>query len=122
MPTLRPDELPHDVVLLIGDIGLAASPGRREVIDLGRAWCEWQRLPFVFAVWLLRPGVDAGRILPVLRAARDEGRRHGAVDGTRDAAHYELDEQDRAGLQRFWAECRAHGLAEEEDPRFVSDW
>ena len=54
-PTTRPDELPHDLVLLIGDAGLAADPGSREVWDLGQQWRALTGLPFVFALWLLRP-------------------------------------------------------------------
>lgn len=118
-PTRRPDELPHDLVLLIGDAGLAADPGAREPWDLGRAWCEWQGLPFVFACWVFAPGVDATAILPVLRDARARGRELGPVDGTHGAAHYDLGDDDRRGLQRFWAECRARGLAECADAGFV---
>ena len=36
--TETPDRLPHDLVLLIGDHGLCADPGEREVIDLGKEW------------------------------------------------------------------------------------
>jgi chorismate dehydratase len=114
-PTRRPDELPHDLVLLIGDHGLAADPGAREVWDLGRQWRQWTGLPFVFAVWLLHPSADAGLLLPILRRARNRGRRLGAVDGTHGAAHYELDHEDLRGLRRFWAECRGLGLADQPD-------
>lgn len=119
-PTRTPDALPHDLVLLIGDHGLDADAGDREAWDLGQQWRAWTGLPFVFAVWLLRPGADAARILPVLRAARERGRRLGAVDGTHGAAHYELDGEDLRGLRRFWAECRSRGLATSEDPDCVS--
>lgn len=119
LPTTTPDALPHDLVLLIGDHGLAAAAGEREVWDLGREWVRWTGLPFVFAVWLLRPGCDPGDVLPALRAAREHGKAMGAVDGTHGAAHYDLDDDDRQGLVRFWAECRAAGLATEADPRFV---
>ncbi len=119
-PTRRPDDLPHDLVLLIGDDGLAADPGSREVWDLGAHWRAWTGLPFVFAVWVLRPGTDAAAVLPILHAARARGRRLGPVDGTHGAAHYELDADDVRGLGRFWAEARAHALATASDPRFVS--
>ncbi|MCB9886017.1 MAG: hypothetical protein H6838_11015 [Planctomycetes bacterium] len=119
-PTTSPDELPHDLVLLIGDHGLAAAAGERQVWDMGRQWVGWTGLPFVFAVWLLRPGCDPRDVLPALRAAREHGRAMGAVDGTHGAAHYDLDDDDRRGLARFWAECRAAGLATEPDPKFVT--
>lgn len=110
-PTRRPDELPFDLVLLIGDDGLAADPGPREVWDLATEWRRWTGLPFVFAVWLLRPGAEVARIAPLLRAARARGRELGAVDGTHGAVHYELDDDDLRGLRRFWQEARAAELA-----------
>ncbi|MBX3463944.1 MAG: menaquinone biosynthesis protein [Planctomycetes bacterium] len=119
-PVGTPALLPHDLVLLIGDTGLHAEAGDREVWDLGAEWRSWTGLPFVFALWLLRPGAAADRVLPVLRAARERGRQLGAVDGTHGAAHYDLDEDDRRGLRRFWAECRAHGLATAADPPILS--
>lgn len=118
-PTRSPDTLPHDLVMLIGDAGLEADPGAREVWDLGREWCQWTGLPFVFALWILRPDADVHALVPVLHAARERGRRLGPVDGTAGKAHYELDDDDRRGLLRFWAECRARGLATGADPRFT---
>lgn len=119
-PTRTPAALPHDLVLLIGDHGLAADPGDREVWDMGRQWREWTGLPFVFALWVLRQGADLAAVLPVLHAARTRGRQLGPVDGTHGAAHYDLDADDGRGLLRFWSEARALGLATEPDPRFVS--
>lgn len=110
-PTRRPAELPHDLVLLIGDDGLAADPGDREPWDLGQRWRRFAGLPFVFALWLLRPGADATAILPALERARARGRELRTGDGTWGAAHYDLDAEDRAGLHRFWAEARALDLA-----------
>ncbi len=118
-PTRTPDALPHDLVLLIGDNGLLADPGRRSAWDLGREWRRWTGLPFVFALWVVRAGADAAAVLPALRAARERGRKLAAVDGTHGAAHYDLDDEDRRGLARFWAECRAHGLATAGDPPFL---
>ena len=117
-PTLLPDLLPHDLVMLIGDTGLEADPGDRDVWDLGTEWVEWTGLPFVFAVWVLRPGVEHQLVLPALHRGRELGRERGAMDGTEGAAHYELDDKDMAGLRRFWAECRSLGLASQPDPEF----
>lgn len=118
-PTRFPDALPQDLVLLIGDAGLQADPGERHVWDLAWEWRQWTGLPFVFAVWLLRPEVDPDAVLPSLRAARGRGRIRGAVDGTAGAVHYELDNDDLGGLRRFWAEARAAGLADAADPAFA---
>ena len=119
-PTRQPDALPQDLVMLIGDPGLEADAGEREVWDLGSEWVRWTGLPFVFAVWVLRPGVVHAEVLPALQRGRQLGRERGAVDGTEGAAHYDLDEEDLRGLRRFWTECRALGLATERDPKFVS--
>lgn len=121
-PTQEPAELPYDLVLLIGDAGLGADAGDREVLDLGRLWRQWTGLPFVFALWLLRPGADAAAVLPVLRRARERGRKRRQVDGTFGAVHYDLDADDRIGLQRFWTEAAALGLAEAAaTPDFVGE-
>jgi len=120
-PTRTPDELPHDLVLLIGDNGLAADPGERAAWDLGTQWQQWTGLPFVFALWVVRPGADHAALLEVLHEARARGRELGAVDGTDGAAHYELDDQDLRGLCRFWDECRALELASEPDPPLLQE-
>ena len=118
-PTRLPDELPHDLVLVIGDDGLAADAGGREIWDLGAEWCRWTGLPFVFALWVMRADADHGSLLRALHTARAAGRRRGAIDGTDGAAHYELDDRDLLGLRRFWRECRELMLAGEPDPPFV---
>jgi chorismate dehydratase len=111
-PTLAPDALPHDLVLLIGDCGLRADPGRREILDLGELWHAWIGLPFVFALWLLAPGASAERIVPLLHEARAAAQRAGVDDGTRGAIGYELGQRELAGLERFRARAAALGLVE----------
>jgi len=48
----------YDAILLIGDDALRQSRmgggGFEIVYDLAREWYEWQKLPFVFAVWAMR--------------------------------------------------------------------
>lgn len=118
-PTTSPDQLPHDLVLLIGDAGLAAEPGERQVWDLGAEWVRWTGLPFVFALWLMAKTAAADAVLPTLWQARERGRGLGPVDGTHGAAHYELDADDERGVRRFWAEARALQLATQPDPPFL---
>lgn len=121
-PTTTPARLPYDLVLLIGDQGLAADAGGREIWDMGRCWQQWTGLPFVFALWVIRPEADPRQILSVLRRARERGRHRREVDGTFGAVHYDLDDDDRRGLRRFWAEAAALGLAgAAAEPAFVSD-
>lgn len=117
--TRRPDSLPHDLVLLIGDDGLRADPGTREPIDLGARWTAWTGLPFVFALWLIAPGAGAERVAARLRRAHTEGctlpRR---VDEAR--VHYALGPRELEGLERFLREAAERGFARPDcRPHFV---
>lgn len=112
LPTLEPDRLDADLVMLIGDHGLRADPGGREVLDLGELWHEWTRLPFVYALWLLAPGADAAVIVPRLFRARDEGLRRQIDDGTGGAVYYEIGSRELQGLRRYHEEALALGLVE----------
>ena len=109
-------------MLLIGDCGLTANPGNREVWDLATEWRRWTDRPFVFALWILRPGADATRIIPLLRTARERGQKLGAVDGTHGAVHYDLDSNDLDGLRHFWQQAKNVGLGRADaDPDFATD-
>jgi chorismate dehydratase len=117
--TRTPDALPHDLVLLIGDDGLHADPGEREPIDLGAAWLDWTGLPFVFALWLIRPGVDADALAAILTRARETAR---SLPRTSEegGVHYDVGPAEHEGLARFADEARALGLTEPDcAPRFV---
>ncbi len=53
------DDCSADAVLLIGDRGILPPKGKFEFIwDLGEQWMEWTGLPFVFAMWVARPGLS----------------------------------------------------------------
>ena len=60
-----------DAILLIGDkaIGVDERPFVR-VIDLAQDWKEWTGLPFVFAVWTARAGVELGNLPELLESCR----------------------------------------------------
>lgn len=68
-----------DASLLIGDEALAATAANAPapfVYDLAEEWEAWQGLPFVFAVWVARDGVDAAaaaRLAALLDASLDGG-------------------------------------------------
>ncbi|HLP18354.1 MAG TPA: aminofutalosine synthase MqnE [Bacteroidota bacterium] len=53
----------YDAVLLIGDEALKRNKigldGFELVFDLATEWYEWQKLPFVFAVWAVRRNCEA---------------------------------------------------------------
>ncbi|MBS4029550.1 MAG: aminofutalosine synthase MqnE [Ignavibacteriales bacterium] len=52
----------YDAVLLIGDTALQAKHhnyfGYELVFDLAKEWYEWQKLPFVFAVWAMKKNLS----------------------------------------------------------------
>src|SRR5215207_6463447 len=53
------DDMTTDAVLLIGDRAMKAClPGFAHAYDLGQEWFDWTGLPFVYAVWAVREGVD----------------------------------------------------------------
>jgi chorismate dehydratase len=70
-----------DAYLRIGDRALFEEPAPGyEVTDLGRAWKELTGLPFVFALWIVRPDVDLeGKEKLLQRAARRGLRRRAAI-------------------------------------------
>jgi chorismate dehydratase len=69
-----PDDVDADAVLLIGDRAMLAPPGRFEFVwDLGEEWSRWTGLPFVFSMWVARPGVNLQGLDKSLAAARDDG-------------------------------------------------
>jgi chorismate dehydratase len=127
-----------DAVLLIGDRAIdsrgaiAGSAGSFQVIwDLGDEWCRWTGLPFVFAVWAARDGVEVGPLVPLLQAARDTGRANlaaiaaaeAAVHGLtvpqclsylRDNLHYDVGPREREALLAFRRHAAALGLVPSE--------
>jgi chorismate dehydratase len=118
-----------DAVLLIGDRAMKVpAEGFHEVIDLGSAWHALTGLPFVFALWVARPGVDLGALPDALARSRAEGLAHArelaAEHGPRlgldeatcydyltCALSYDLGEPEIAGLTRFAAMAAELGLA-----------
>jgi chorismate dehydratase len=69
-----PLESEADAVLVIGDRAIyAPSGGFCEAWDLGAEWVNATGLPFVFAAWMARPGVDVTALEGALEAARDQG-------------------------------------------------
>jgi chorismate dehydratase len=95
----NPEELDTDAVLLIGDRAMRAClPGFAHAYDLGQEWHDWTGLPFVYAVWAVRPGVDLGAVAEALHEAK---RRGGAAVGA--IAHHEA---PRLGLDAGF--CRRY--------------
>jgi chorismate dehydratase len=71
------DGPPCDARLLIGDKVVCEEPaGFEHQIDLGSAWKALTGLPFVFAVWTARRGVELGDLPGRLERAKREGLGH----------------------------------------------
>ena len=73
------DHAAEDAKLLIGDKVACEEPDRREYpyqIDLGGEWKEMTGLPFVFAAWMAREGVELGDLPEKLAAAKRDGLAH----------------------------------------------
>ena len=123
-----PLESDADAVLVIGDRAIAAAPAEFcETWDLGEVWRRETGLPFVFAVWAARPGVDLSEVEPALDAARDLGIREvEAIADEQSAAmglprplvlkylrehlNFYLDAGERRGLDLYFREAAALGL------------
>jgi chorismate dehydratase len=70
----REEAQPCDARLLIGDKVVCEEPaGFEHQLDLGSAWRSLTGLPFVFAVWTARGGVDLGDLPPRLEEAKRRG-------------------------------------------------
>jgi chorismate dehydratase len=124
-----------DYAMLIGDPALdfALSPREHEIWDLGAAWYELTNLPFVYAIWALRRGVENSALRRILREARDFGldtldsiirtRTEYTYDFRKDYLgwhiHYHLGSDEKRGLAKFMELLRRHGCGPIHEPRFV---
>jgi chorismate dehydratase len=125
-----------DAVLLIGDAALdfqRAQTGH-EIFDLGTEWLALTGLPFVYAVWALRRGVENARLRRQLREARDFGldtldhiiqtRPEYDFEFRKDYLgwhiHYHLGADEKHGIAKFIELLRKHGTARVFEPKFVT--
>ena len=145
------DATDADAVLLIGDRAIGPNGGPADghsaaqprkngsfqlVWDLGDEWCRWTGLPFVFAAWAARPGVNTEALEPLLTAARDRGvanlaaiaaaeaPRHGltvpqCLSYFRDNLHYRIGSAEREAMHRFRELVGAIGLLSTGQPQSV---
>ena len=99
--------------------------------DLGEAWKQLVDLPFVYALWLVRPEVaDASSIANKLRALCDANLRNIDIltaqqtDFPREFCHrywsenirFSFGEKGKAGLRTFADLCARHGLLPNREP------
>jgi chorismate dehydratase len=151
MPEFKPLSDPqkpaeHDAVLLIGDPaidfqrsrppsrGSGATGTPHEIFDLGAEWYELTHLPFVFAVWALRRGIENRELRRELLEAKQFGletldhlietRGEYDEDFRRDYlgwhVHYHLASDEKRGIAKFSELLQKHGLGPVFEPKFVS--
>jgi chorismate dehydratase len=125
----------HDAVLLIGDPALDFVRGGHphQIWDLGAAWSEMTRLPFVYAVWALRREADTPALRQVLREAKAFGletldyiissRAEYDLEFRKDYLgwhiHFHLGADEKRGLARFMELLTRHGLGPVHEPKYV---
>ena len=122
--------------LLIGDQAIRfrqRHAGEFHFWDLGEQWKKVTNLPFVYALWLIRPEVaDAKTIANRLRAFRNENLAN--LDELilaetefdhqfcaryyREHLRFSFGEEEKEGLRTFSKLCAKHGLLEKRDLRF----
>jgi cyclic dehypoxanthinyl futalosine synthase len=124
--------------LVIGDPALEIEGRFPHVLDLGLAWWEQTGLPFVFAAWCGRTGalstsderlLDRARVSGLDRRdaiADEHAARTGLLPASlraylRDAIRYELGDDERRGLERFYDDAASAGLLPRTRVRFFDD-
>ena len=123
-------------VLLIGNPAIQFRQHNRthRLWDLGDAWHQDTGLPFVYAAWLIRKGVDYDLILPQLKRAKNNGMQNLETIARSDkttfgedfrreyltrSIRYQLGKAEKQGLAKFAAELRrCHDLTVYE-PKFL---
>jgi chorismate dehydratase len=141
LPTRALPDHPTDpdqpnAILLIGDKVVTHQPPPNLYpyqMDLGQAWHETTRLPFVFAAWMCKANTDL-RDLPRLLAkqrtinatridqiADRSGPDHGwkpplAREYLGRLLHYDIGERDMLAIERFSADAHRLGIIDRHRP------
>jgi chorismate dehydratase len=125
-----------DFVLLIGDpaIDFQRAAHAHEIFDLGSAWTEMTNLPFVYAIWALRRGIENKELRRELKEAKNFGmetldylietREEYDEDFRRDYfewnIQYHLATDEKRGIAKFSELLKKHKLNPVFEPKFVS--
>lgn len=121
-----PDAVGADATLLIGDRAMHPAVDRYEEIwDLGDQWYRLTESPFVFAMWVARPGLSVDNwVADAFESARDDGLAHIAPIARHEAGrcgltvsdcvryfsdnlHFALGAREQQGLSAFREKCAA---------------
>jgi chorismate dehydratase len=134
-----------DFVLLIGDRAIefrrsshqneakADAPPAHEIFDLGSAWTELTNLPFVYAVWALRRGIDTKELRGELKESKHSGLEQlEQIISSREEfdeafrrdyfewhIHYRLADDEKRAIAKFVELLRKHNLGPVFEPKFV---
>jgi chorismate dehydratase len=123
------EDVDADAVLLIGDRAMRAClPGFAYAFDLGHEWHDWTGLPFVYAFWAVRGGVDLGNVAVALQEAKYRGCDRTGIIAHEEAPklgldagfcrrylasilHFHLGPREQAGLHHYYMLACELGLA-----------
>jgi chorismate dehydratase len=122
-----------DAALIIGDPALRVDREKYRIIDLAEEWNELTGLPFVFAVWAVRPEVDIPDLPFYFKSSLRYGlssldtlvRESAAELGLDSSEIYSyltenlsffLRQEEIEGLEEFYRRAHAHGLILEPRP------
>lgn len=119
-----------DAILLIGDVALNIPhqvPSFPYQVDMGQAWTQWIGLPFVYATWFARPGIDTERLSVIFNEARrasqvemdllilhEAMKKHLPIDLCYDYLNfkirYRISGRERRGVEVFGKMAQKYGL------------
>lgn len=120
----------HDAALIIGDPAMAVDQHAFYVYDLAEEWRKFTGHPFVFALWAVdvelagvadfsglcaaskREGIDALAEIADQYSAQLNISQVSLLDYLTTNINYDLDAENRAGLQRFYELAAGAGLIE----------
>jgi chorismate dehydratase len=126
-----------DAALIIGDPALRLDREKYHVIDLAAEWNTLTGLPFVFAVWAVRPEVEVPDLPFYFKSSLRYGLssldtlvREAAAELGLDSSevrtyltenlHFFLRAEELEGLEEFYRRAYSHGLILE--PRAIEFW
>ena len=126
-----------DAALIIGDPALRLDREKYHVVDLAAEWKTLTGLPFVFAVWAVRPEVEIPELPFYFKSSLRYGLssldilvREAAAELGLDTSevrtyltenlHFFLRSEEIEGLEEFYRRAHSHGLILE--PRPIEFW